>query len=157
MKSRSLSLWLALALAPALPAAANDARIEHIRPEALLAVPSFSQVTTATGGKLVFVSGQVAWDRAGKPQFPGDLEAQTRLTYDNVRIALAAAGARFEDVLKFNVYVKNLDTEKWKVISRVRNEVLKAEPRPASTMVGVTSLVYDELLIEIEAYALVKD
>lgn len=157
MKSRSLSLWLALALAPALPAAANDARIEHIRPEALLAVPSFSQVTTATGGKLVFVSGQVAWDRAGKPQFPGDLEAQTRLTYENVRIALAAAGARFEDVLKFNVYVKNLDTEKWKVISRVRNEVLKAEPRPASTMVGVTSLVYDELLIEIEAYALVKD
>ncbi len=157
MKSRSLSLWLALALAPALPAAANDARIEHIRPEALLAVPSFSQVTTATGGKLVFVSGQVAWDRAGKPQFPGDLEAQTRLTYENVRIALAAAGARFEDVLKFNVYVKNLDTEKWKVISRVRNEVLTAEPRPASTMVGVTSLVYDELLIEIEAYALVKD
>lgn len=157
MKSRSLSLLLALAFSPALPAAANDARIEHIRPEALLAVPSFSQVTTATGGKLVFVSGQVAWDRAGKPQFPGDLEAQTRLTYENVRIALAAAGARFEDVLKFNVYVKNLDTEKWKVISRVRNEVLKAEPRPASTMVGVTSLVYDDLLIEIEAYALVKD
>lgn len=157
MKSRSLSLWLALALSSALPALANDARIEHIRPEALLAVPSFSQVTTATGGKLVFVSGQVAWDRAGKPQFPGDLEAQTRLTYENVRIALAAAGARFEDVLKFNVYVKNLDTEKWKVISKVRNEVLKAEPRPASTMVGVTSLVYDDLLIEIEAYALVKD
>jgi len=157
MKSRSLFLTVALVLGPALPALANDARIEHIRPEALLAVPSFSQVTTATGGKLVFVSGQVAWDRAGKPQFPEDLEAQTRLTYENLRIALAAAGARFEDVLKFNVYVKNLDTEKWKVISKVRNEVLKAEPRPASTMVGVTSLVYDDLLVEIEAYALVKD
>lgn len=157
MKIRSLSFLIAFFLAPAVPALANDARIEHIRPEALLAVPSFSQVTAATGGKLVFVSGQVAWDRAGKPQFPGDLEAQTRLTYENLRIALAAAGARFEDVLKFNVYVKNLDTEKWKVISKVRNEVLKAEPRPASTMVGVTSLVYDELLIEIEAYALVKD
>lgn len=157
MRSRSLFLTLAIVLGPALPALANEARIEHIRPEALLAVPSFSQVTTATGGKLVFVSGQVAWDRAGKPQFPGDLEAQTRLTYENLRIALAAAGARFEDVLKFNVYVKNLDTEKWKVISKVRNEVLTAEPRPASTMVGVTSLVYDDLLIEIEAYALVKD
>jgi len=131
--------------------------IEYLKPQGLLNVPSFSQVTTARGGKLVFVSGQVAWDEKGKPLFPGDLEAQTRKTYDNLKLALAAAGASFEDVVKFTVYVKDLDTEKWKLISKVRSGYLSKERPPASTMIGVTSLVYDELLIEIEAYAVVKE
>jgi enamine deaminase RidA (YjgF/YER057c/UK114 family) len=135
---------------------ANDRpRIEYLKPDGLLNVPSFSQVTTARDGKLVFVSGQVAWDKAGKP-IPGDLEAQTRATYENMKLALAAAGATFGDVVKFTVYVKDLDTEKWKVISKVRSEYLAKDRPPASTMIGVTGLVYPELLIEIEAYAVVK-
>jgi enamine deaminase RidA (YjgF/YER057c/UK114 family) len=140
-----------------LTALADPPQIEHLRPEGLLNVPSFSQVTTAKGGKLVFVSGQVAWDAAGKPQHPGDLEAQTRLTYENLRRALAAAGGTLDDVVKYTIFVKNLDTEKWKLISKVRSEFLAKEPRPVSTMVGVTSLVFEELMVEIEAYAVVPD
>jgi enamine deaminase RidA (YjgF/YER057c/UK114 family) len=136
---------------------ADEARIEYLKPEGLLNVPSFSQVTTASEGKLVFVSGQVAWDAQGKPMFPGDLEAQTRKTYENLKIALAAAGATFDDVVKFTVYVKNLDTEKWRAISKVRSEFLSKERPAASTMIGVTSLVYDELLIEIDAIAVVDE
>ena len=131
--------------------------IEFLKPPGLLNVPSFSQVTTARGGKLVFVSGQVAWDEKGKTLFPGDLEAQTRKTYENLKIALAAAGATFDDVVKFTIYVKNLDTTKWKLVSKVRSEFISQDRPPASTMIGVTGLVYDELLIEIEAYALVKE
>ena len=131
--------------------------IEYLKPQGLLNVPSFSQVTTARGGKLVFVSGQVSWDEKGKPLFPGDLEAQTRKTYENLKIALAAAGATFDDVVKFTVFVKNLDTDKWRLISKVRSEYLSKERPGASTMIGVTGLVFDELLIEIEAYAVVKD
>jgi enamine deaminase RidA (YjgF/YER057c/UK114 family) len=137
--------------------AAADSRIEYLRPEGLMSAPSFSQVTVARGGKLVFVSGQVAWDAAGKPQFPGDLEAQTRLAYENLRTALAAAGASFDDVVKYTVFVKDLDAEKWRLVSKVRAEFLVKEPRPASTMIGVQGLVYPELLIEIEAYAVVGD
>ncbi len=137
-------------------ARADDApRIEYLKPEGLFNVPSFSQVTTTAGGKMVFVSGQVAWDKAGKP-VPGDLEAQTRLTYENLKTALAAAGATFEDVVKMTVFVKNLDTEKWKAISKVRSEYLSKDRPPASTMIGVQGLVYEELLIEIEAIAVVK-
>ena len=138
-------------------AAAENPAIEFLKPPGLLNVPSFSQVTTARGGKLVFVSGQVAWDEKGKPLFPGDLEAQTRRTYENVKLALAAAGATFDDVVKFTVYVKNLDTAKWKLVSKVRSEFLSKERAPASTMIGVTGLVFEELLIEIEAYAVVKE
>ena len=148
---------LLAAAAFALPAHADEPKIEYLKPQGLLNVPSFSQVTTASDGKLVFVSGQVSWDEKGKPLHAGDLEAQTRKTYENLKIALAAAGATFRDVVKFTVYVKDLDTTKWKLISKVRSEYLVPDRPPASTMIGVTGLVYDELLIEIEAYALVKD
>ncbi len=136
---------------------AGAQRIEFMSPEGLVRSPSFSQVGAATGGKLVFVSGQLAWDKQGKIQFPGDLEAQTRLVYENMRIALAAAGATFADVVKYGVFVKDLDAQKWKAISKVRLEVLTHEPRPVSTMVGVTGFVDRDALIEIEAYALVKE
>jgi enamine deaminase RidA (YjgF/YER057c/UK114 family) len=134
---------------------ANDAKIEYLKPDGLLNVPSFSQVTTASGGRLVFVSGQVSWDEKGNVVHAGDLEAQTRKTYENLKLALAAAGATFDDVVKFTVYVKDLDTEKWRLISKVRSQYLSKERPPASTMIGVTGLVFADLLIEIEAYAVV--
>ncbi len=98
----------------------------------------------------------MSWDEKGNVLHAGDLEAQTRKTYENVKLALAAAGATFDDVVKFTVYVKNLDTEKWRLISKVRSQYLSKERPPASTMIGVTGLVYADLLIEIEAYAVVK-
>jgi enamine deaminase RidA (YjgF/YER057c/UK114 family) len=150
-------LIVAFALSGSALCSADEARIDYLKPEGLLNVPSFSQVTTASAEKLVFVSGQVSWDEKGNVLHAGDLEAQTRKTYENVRLALAAAGATFDDVVKFTVYVKNLDTDKWRLISKVRSQYLSKDRPPASTMIGVTSLVYADLLIEIEAYAVVKD
>jgi enamine deaminase RidA (YjgF/YER057c/UK114 family) len=158
MEAHMLRLCTMLTVALlALPVQADEREIEYLKPQGLLNVPSFSQVTTVSDGKLVFVSGQVSWDEKGKPLHAGDLEAQTRKTYESMKLALAAAGATFKDVVKFTVYVKDLDTAKWRLISKVRSEYLSPDHPPASTMIGVTGLVYDELLIEIEAYALVKD
>jgi enamine deaminase RidA (YjgF/YER057c/UK114 family) len=155
--TRLLQHLAVLAAMLPLTAFADAPTIEHLRPEGLLNTPGYSQVSTAKGGRLVFVSGQVPWDATGKPQHVGDLEAQTRLVFENVRRALAAAGGTLDDVVKITTFVKDLDAEKWKIVAKVRAEVLAKVPRPASTMIGVTSLVLDELLVEIEAYAVVPD
>lgn len=155
MRSLCLVVFACLISAPA--AAAENSAIEYLKPQGLWNVPLFSQVTTARGGKLVFVSGQLSWDEQGKPLFPGDLEAQTRKAYENMKLALASVGATLDDVVKYTLYVKNIDSTKWKQISKVRREFISQERPPASTMIGVTGLVLDDLLIEIEAYALIKE
>lgn len=156
MPKRLMLFALAL-LAFASTAHADDFAVEHLRPKGLLASPMFSQVTTVVEGKLIFVSGQVSWDDKGKVLFPGDLRAQTRQTFQNMKIALAAAGATIDNVLKFNIYVVNLDREKWKMVGEERAKYINPEKAPASTMVGVPGLVLEELLIEIEAVAVIPD
>jgi enamine deaminase RidA (YjgF/YER057c/UK114 family) len=156
MPKRLILFALALC-AVAATARADDFAVERLRPQGLFASPMFSQVTTVIEGKLIFVSGQVSWDDKGKVMFPGDLRAQTRQTFENMKIALAAAGATIDDVLKFNIYVVNLDREKWKIVGEERAKYVNPEKAPASTMVGVQGLVLEELLIEIEAVAVIPD
>lgn len=154
---KRLTLFVLALCAFAGVARADDFAVEHLRPKGLLASPMFSQVTTVVEGKLIFVSGQVSWDDKGKVMFPGDLRAQTRQTFENMKTALAAAGATIDNVLKFNIYVVNLDREKWKIVGEERAKYINSEKAPASTMVGVPGLVLEELLIEIEAVAVVPD
>lgn len=105
-------------------------------------------------GRLVFVSGCVATDERGRTVGVGDVVAQARQVHENVGRCLAAAGASFADVCKVTVFLTNVaDREKV-------NEVRKAyfgPSRPASTLVEVSRLVRDDLLIEIEATAVLPD
>lgn len=115
----------------------------------------YSYVVTATG-KMVFVAGQIALDKDGKVVGQGDLRAQTVQVLENVQACLAAAGATFADVVKLNTYVVNLKPEDLPVIREVRSRYLPAENPPASTMVGVTALAIEGVLIEIEAIAVIE-
>jgi len=144
------SCWLAIAHA-------DDYAVEHLRPPGLFASPMFSQVTTVIEGKLIFVSGQVSWDENGKVLHAGDLRAQTRQTFENMKTALAAAGATIDNVLKFTIYVVGLDREKWTIVGEERAKYINRERAPASTMVGVPGLVLEDLMIEIEAVAVIAD
>ena len=111
-----------------------------------------SQVASASG-RIVVVSGQVALDDQGKVVGVGDFEAQAVRVFENLRTALAVAGATFEDVIRLGSFItdpKNLAT-----LREVRMRYLKA-PFPASTGV-VTALVLPELLLEVEAMAVVRE
>lgn len=114
----------------------------------------YSHVVEATG-KMVFVAGQIALDKEGKVVGLGDMKAQTRQVLENVTAALAAAGASWKDVVKANTYVVNLNADSIAAIREVRGDFFPAENPPASTLVGVTALAMDGLLIEIEVTAII--
>src|SRR5262245_60475988 len=121
---------------------------QFINPPALCPTFGWTHVVTATGGKTVYVSGQVAVDESGEVVGKGDLRAQAEQTFENLKHALAAAGATFRDVVKTNLYVVGLRPEHVPVLREVRGSYVSAERPPASTLVGVSALVGPDWLIE---------
>ena len=112
-----------------------------------------SQGVEVSQGRMVFVSGQVARDLDGSVGGGGDVAAQTRKVLQNMKAVLAQSGATMDDVVKVTVFVTNL-AEHFAEIHKVRGEFFTSS-YPASTMVEVTSLVHEDMLIEIEAVAVV--
>jgi reactive intermediate/imine deaminase len=131
------------------------AEIEVIEPERLPALGPYSQVITVRGGKTVYVAGQVAVNSEGEVVGRGDLGEQTRQVFENVQTALAAAGATFSDVVKVTMYVANYKPEDRGVIMQVRGRYFTGEHLPTSVLLGVQSLATSDLLIEMDAIAVV--
>jgi len=130
--------------------------IRHVNPAGLVAMPeAFSQVVTAAAGKLVFVSGQGAFDADRKIVGWGDYYEQTRQAFRNLRTALAAVGAAPEHVVSSTMYVKDLHPDALLAFVRGMDEALDGKPFPptAATFVGVQSLAYPEMLVEVSAIA----
>ena len=129
---------------------------EFLNPAGLPVLPGFSQVVTATEGKIVFISGQVALNANNEVVGKGDLRAQVVQTFENLKGALAAVGATFDDVLKTNTYIVNYTPDMIGMFREVRSQYLPQEKPPASTLIGVQALVLEDLLVEVEAFALLK-
>ena len=129
--------------------------VKRILQSAKVAAPGgiMSQGVEVPQGTMVFVSGQVARALDGSVVGVGDITAQTRKVLQNMEAVLAESGATMDDVVKVTVFVTNLELH-FSEIHKVRAEFFKSS-YPASTMVEVTSLVHEDMLIEIEAIAVV--
>ena len=128
--------------------------LELINPEDLPTPESYTQVIAATGGRLVFVAGQVADDAQGNLVGPGDLAAQARQAFANVGRCLAAAGAGPAQVARITIYVVRYRPEYIPEISEARIAVF-GDHKPADTLLGVETLAEPGYLIEVEAIAVV--
>ena len=119
---------------------------------------SFSQVVVVRAGstRTIYLSGQVSVDADNKVIGHGDLGRQTEVALDNLSKALGAAGATPADVVRLNIYVKDYRRDQAEVISAALRKRFVAGQMPASTWLGVASLALEDLLIEIEATAVVE-
>jgi enamine deaminase RidA (YjgF/YER057c/UK114 family) len=128
--------------------------LELINPATLAAPQTYTHVVAASGGRLVFVAGQVAEDARGELIGAGDLAAQAELAFANVGRALAAAGARPEDVARITIYVVGHRPEYLPAIERARHAVF-GDHKPADTLLGVENLAEPGRLIEVDAIAVI--
>jgi len=129
---------------------------KNIQPDALAAPVRgghtlYSHVVAVEGKRMVFVAGQLARDRAGNVVGKGDMRAQIRQVGENIKAALAAAGATLADIVKTNTYVT--DIEEFFKHTDVRMEYFGA--LPTSTTVEVRRLAHPDLLVEVEVIAVV--
>ena len=134
-------------------------KIKKIQPDTLFkrAVGGhtlYSAVVTVKGGTLVFVSGLLARDRAGTIIGKGDMGAQIAQVGENLRLALAAANARLEDLVRTTTYVTDIEEFFRHVDVRQR---YFGPALPTSTTVEVRRLAHPDLLVEVEAFAVIAE
>ncbi len=130
--------------------------VQLIDPEALPTPQMYRQMAVASGSRTVYLSGQVARTADGTPVGAGDLAAQVEQAYSNVATALAAVGGTFDDVAKLTVYVVDWSPEKLADLGAgvVRAaEGIAGDPVRPTTLIGVAALGEPDLLVEVEAVA----
>ena len=125
-----------------------------INPDNLPTPPTYTHVVVATGSNLVFVAGQEPEDEHGNLVGLGDLAVQAHQVFANLGRALAAAGARPDQVARITIFVVRHRPEYLPVIEDAR-AALFGDHKPADTLVGVETLARPEYLIEVDAIAVV--
>jgi enamine deaminase RidA (YjgF/YER057c/UK114 family) len=131
--------------------------IRLVNPAGLPEVPIYRQVSVATGSKLVFIAGQIARDADGGKVGEGDLAAQVEQVYLNLHTALTEVGATFDNVVKVTVYLVDWTPDKMgpfvEGIARATAKLGINTPLPPLTGIGVAALAEPDVLVEVEATA----
>jgi 2-iminobutanoate/2-iminopropanoate deaminase len=115
----------------------------------------YAQGIKTTGGTIVWISGQVSQDKNGKMVHKGDFAGQARQALSNLKAMVEAAGGTINDIIKVNTYLTDLRYRE--ELARVRAEFFPEGRLPASTLIGVAGLADPDMLVEIEAIAVLPE
>jgi len=128
-----------------------------INPAGLAEVPIYRHVSVSTGSKIVYIAGQTAVDADGNTVGEGDLVAQIEQVYLNLHTALTEVGATFDQVAKVTVYLTDWTPDKIghfvEGVARATARLGIDTPLPPLTGIGVAALAEPDLLVEVEAIA----
>jgi enamine deaminase RidA (YjgF/YER057c/UK114 family) len=146
---------MVLCLGVATGSAGAQMRPRFVNPPGLPAPHGYSQlVEVPAGQRLLYLAGQVPLDSSGAVVGGTDFRAQAHQVFKNLRAGLAAAGATFADVVKLNYYI--VDMQQLPILREVRDRYVNTAAPPASTLVEVRRLFRDDVLLEVEAIAVVS-
>jgi enamine deaminase RidA (YjgF/YER057c/UK114 family) len=136
-----------------LPAAAQTgADIRFINPEALGPSRGYTYLVDVNRpGRILYLAGQLGTDTSGKV-VSADFREQATKAYENIKIALASAGAKFEDVIKMNVYLTDIRAQ-LPIHREIRDQYVSKTNPPASTTIEISRLAREGGLIEVEVVA----
>lgn len=130
--------------------------ITLLNPEGLPKPDVYRQLSIATGSKMVFLSGQVARTADGSQVGPGDFAAQVEQAYLNIGTALTEIGGSFDDVAKLTIYVVDWTPDKYPLLGEGVGRAaarMGVDPTKPITLVGVVGLGEPDLMVEVEAIA----
>ncbi|PYM12851.1 MAG: hypothetical protein DMD81_22895 [Candidatus Rokuibacteriota bacterium] len=129
------------------------ANLEKLCAPGIFDPPGYTQCLKVTGAQsIIFLAGQVAYDKDGKPAHPGDFKGQARAVFSAVKAQVEAAGGTLANVVKITSYLT--DVSQRPAFREIRDEFL-GKKGPASTMIGVAALAHPDYMIEIEAIAII--
>jgi enamine deaminase RidA (YjgF/YER057c/UK114 family) len=131
--------------------------VEHLNPDGLHKNPAYSQLVVVSGSyKTAYIGGINAVDASGQIIAKGDLKGQTEQVFKNLSIALKAAGATLENIVKWNIYtVQGQDLRRgYEVFQKVWGT--RSNP-PVITGVFVSALAHPDFLVELDAIAIIPE
>jgi reactive intermediate/imine deaminase len=131
-----------------------DPIIRLSNPSTLSKPNGYSHIAEVTGGKTIYISGQIALDANGQLVGAGDMRAQAQQVFANLNAALESVGADFSDVVKLTYFLT--DIAQISVVRAIRDQYVNTHNPPASSAIEVRRLVRDDLLLEIEAVAVIS-
>jgi reactive intermediate/imine deaminase len=129
--------------------------IRFVNPPSLPRPMGYSHIAEVLSGRTVYLSGQVALDQAGNLVGRNDLRAQTQQVFSNLKAALEAVGADFTHVAKLTFFL--LDFSQISIVREIRDQFVNTQNPPASSAVEVRRLFRDDVLIEVEAIAVIPN
>lgn len=128
---------------------------KYINPDGLTKPTVYTQVVETKGGRTIYIAGQVAWDADGKTVGDNVYEQAVQVV-KNLKTAVESVGGTLADLVKVTVYIVDYKPEKRQALTEAAGDAFGDNP-PISTLIGVQSLARPDLLIEIDAIAIIND